>query len=166
MTLNVRDLKADSSKRARRTISFGLNLFNADDEFVYNILQWWKVQRRMTTNVRNAIMLFYDLAQGKTDKLQEYFPLVVAALTGQAVQENANHIIGRVSDVIDEAVVGITQQIVTIPASNKPSMIVQERIAEDRLLREGQPLIEVELKKADAKDVAANALKSFGGFFN
>lgn len=163
----------DSSGRVRRTMRFCVDLTKDDDKVVYAILDWWKGQRCMATNIRKAILLFYDLAQGNTARLQEYFPHIVEALTGQAVRENADAlaaltegIVVRVTVAIDDAVSGITQQIVTLPADNQRAVQAQADYI-GKQFEADETLIEVTAgKKASADDVGANFLKSMGGLFN
>src|SRR5688572_24420494 len=125
MTLNGSDVtarKLDSSNRARKTVRFELNLIDTEQVFILEILTWWKHQKKMATNIRKAILLFYDLMQGKTNKLQEYFPLVVAALTGEAVQDHADGIVQRVTVVIETRVGEVNRTIAALPASNQSAV--------------------------------------------
>lgn len=165
--IDVNGTKLDSSKRARKTVRFELDLIKTEEKFIHEILEWWRVQRRMTTNLRKAVLLFYDLMLGKTDRLQEYFPLVVAALTGQAIQDHADNIVGRVTDAIDDMALSITQQMPAVSPERLRALSAQERIAEQSLRSEGTPLIEERIGgKASAEETKKNFLASSSSWFN
>lgn len=165
MTLNATGVTPDTSKRARRTMRFCLNLLNGEEKFIHDILEGWRKQRRMATNIRKAILLFADLAQGNTARLHEYFPHIVLALTGQAVQDHADSIVERVGERLDQQASVIQEQMSVMAFQARADGYAEVKLPP---LLEEPPIKVTKAKKTSAEDIAANFFKSAGnlGFFD
>lgn len=155
--MEVTDLKPDTSKRARRTVMFSLNLLKSDEAYAQQILEWWKAKRKMVTFLHQAIILFYELQQGSTDRLAATFPNVFEAIRADAIVEvKAEAASTQFNTILRELNALKEQQGRALPPPTAPRQPVSGGV----VVAEGD--------KASAADVAKNFLSSMSnlGFFD
>lgn len=89
------------AKRIQRTLRVTLNIANADDNLVYQVVEWWRKQNRLLPSIRKAVRLLYDLEAGNVDVLLELFPHVGRALAAREVEQKAAALLDRVGQIED-----------------------------------------------------------------
>jgi hypothetical protein len=163
LTMKVTDLKADSSKRARRTIAFSLNLLKDDESYAHQIAGWWKSKRKMATYIHRAIILFYELQQGNVERFAEEFPNVHDGIRADAVEEYKQHIASEQFEKMIQQMDQLKQQIASMqqqPTSAAPA-------ARQHSAPSGDSGVEVKAAKSNQKNVTASFLSSMtNGLFD
>ena len=69
-----------ANKSYRLMFRFWLDIEKSDEESIANKIEILKNSRSYSKTIRDGIRLIWDLRQGKTDILREFFPGVVASL--------------------------------------------------------------------------------------
>lgn len=169
-------------KRKRFQFKFWLDWLKPTEQALAERLEDLRLARKLAPTIRNALRLFFDLSDGKTDVLKELFPWVLETRqdTPQAQQgsENGNNGDSGQDERIKALEATIASQQRTIdqltiinqnPQYNAPTT------TEPRKLTSGKPdlpsdLLEVTQAKADARNksnwnfMIASALQVYGNF--
>lgn len=176
MTYNGSDVKADVSGRARRTLRWEVNVLDEYEEFVNRIVGYWKRTRKGNTYVNRAVLLFYDLLDGKTGRLLAEFGGVIDGLIQARVEErveerlremNAEHqakmdTLERMIGVLHEGGTIRIQQETTVTASPNARQFAAGAYPFTR-----PPLVvETAAAKADFRETSATFAANLAGLFD
>lgn len=67
----------------RKQLKFWLNIGVATDDWLLEIISYWKTRREFTEMIKNGLRLMWSLGQGKLDVLFELFPQLDAQLAAR-----------------------------------------------------------------------------------
>lgn len=101
--LRKKDQRANGTiaKRTRKKIDVLLEETLDSDLFLIHAIAQLKRVRKWRSTFRNAIRLFLDLAEGRTDVLRELFPGIVEALARPPASEEYERMMAAIAELVN-----------------------------------------------------------------
>lgn len=85
-TITTEHKRSPKRARAQRTLRMNLDVTRDEDSLVDSICKMWKQKQSMSTYIRKAILIFWDLQQGRVDLLLQEFPHVEKVLRARIIE--------------------------------------------------------------------------------
>ncbi len=143
----------------RRQVRFVFNLdWNRElDCTIGQYLNWFKERRQMTQLIRDAVRLYVDLMNGRTDVLSELFPGIVAKLQAQNTDK-----VGQALQSLAKTQALMAEALTSQPQSG-PRPLNVSQVAGPAADDDDVGLLTITATKADGKVAAQNFLDSAFG---
>lgn len=145
----------------RNMVRFWLDMRKDDESFLHEFVQDLKSQRLFAATIRNALLLIYDLREGRVDMLLEMFPFVREAVrAADSGSDDGQKEIHRRLDGIEQwmaTYVSSNNRVMSDVPAGAPKPLGGLRPVTPRRDDDDDVLV---LKKSDGKESVENFLKS------